>query len=553
MPPKRNIKERIIAALDRGRGRHWQRRRRRYLRWLDVAKQWAPWLNYEGYGAAARAAEAMDLREFTGRFTPPLWGILGIGAGFYDSASVMADDQKIAWLASSKNWRQIDNFVFNPNNGPHWRGIRVLGIGSYGLVGVWESVGIKTPSGKPYRVVVKQSRQSDPSLREESDILRDLSQTGSKNIAQVKALYHEEIEQGTSDWDRGDTNVSRICLEFCENGDVSQFLKSMHRLYSIKKPVPEELVWRFFECLARSLCAMAEGREDEAGQKWATEIGHFDIKPQNSKQWRLHVEIYLMTFNYLKFSLEATKQTTTDLIFLRQVAKCIYELMSHGITFRNNRVHIVVGRDDSIPITTFGRKLINLPGYSESLKLLVFHCLALDPTQRPTPRQLLEDTTRALRFIVQLGPQLNDPHFRDLKRTPSEGTSGQWSISKNIITPTHKVRAQRPTNTATSASPTDNGPVPRKMRRRAAQPTAQQNAPTDYAVKFYQKVVHPDPDQKLDSDADQNPTFGATDRDDVDDDGDILMDMFAAPQLAPAPLGPRFFPNFDPTLPQNQM
>ena len=51
-----------------------------------------------------------------------------------------------------------------------------------------------------------------------------------------------------------------------------------------KKPVPEEYIWLVWECLARGLCVLAYGNENLSGPRWLhPEIGHFDIKPNNSK------------------------------------------------------------------------------------------------------------------------------------------------------------------------------------------------------------------------------------------------------------------------------
>ena len=51
-------------------------------------------------------------------------------------------------------------------------------------------------------------------------------------------------------------------------------------------PLPELIIWHIWECLARGLCVLAHGNEELDGpnhKSWLRPIGHFDLKPDNSR------------------------------------------------------------------------------------------------------------------------------------------------------------------------------------------------------------------------------------------------------------------------------
>jgi hypothetical protein len=55
------------------------------------------------------------------------------------------------------------------------------------------------------------------------------------------------------------------------------------RVYGPDSPIPETIVWRVFECLAKGLLMLEKGIEDPTKAPWKLDpIGHFDIKPDNS-------------------------------------------------------------------------------------------------------------------------------------------------------------------------------------------------------------------------------------------------------------------------------
>lgn len=51
----------------------------------------------------------------------------------------------------------------------------------------------------------------------------------------------------------------------------------------MNSPIPEELIWHMFKCLALALAALAHGTEDMGVASWGKELVHFDIRPTNSE------------------------------------------------------------------------------------------------------------------------------------------------------------------------------------------------------------------------------------------------------------------------------
>jgi hypothetical protein len=101
--------------------------------------------------------------------------------------------------------------------------------------------------------------------------------------------------------------VSRIYLEYAPNGDLSQYLSctvgyatlasSLTKLTPPREQrrrddymLPEEVIWRIWECLVKALLVLEKGTEDpnwrrEEGTKapFHHPICHFDIKGGNGK------------------------------------------------------------------------------------------------------------------------------------------------------------------------------------------------------------------------------------------------------------------------------
>ncbi|KAH6674560.1 kinase-like domain-containing protein [Halenospora varia] len=595
-------REKAAALIQKSRVRHQRNRKQRYIGWLNNAKQFMPWLSRTAHDRMANAMKDLHIRTMTGRWTPPLWDVWDVGKIFFDSTTLMDENQKDNWLASSRGWADVTGF--EPGFRYKWRGTRLLGVGGYGIVGLWESTTglINSRTGKPAKIVVKQSGGPDKSLREESNLLKEIrDKTNTYHVVRLEAEYFEEVGQATSNWDRGDQLVSRIFLEFCENGDMSRFLKSMHELCSFKNPVPEEIVWRFFECMARWLCILQDGQEDANREVFWREISHFDVKPQNvliggneTDHTRFNINkiadfglaakipiiqtpqyhsmigargtrLYLPPEQYAPHKVPDRTLGSPGNVW--QVAKCIYELMSHGISFRKDRVHKVADRKGK-SIVTFGRKLVRVPGYSEKLKLLVFWCLALDPRERPTPRQLLYDTTMGLHVIMQKGVPAEDVLFPPRSRSNPKDTrvATGWSIVNKVLVPTPSIISPTPTpilklfpSVPSGAPPSPSPPPPQPptfvqpdnpfLRYPGDQPRPQPQPPapplfgpyppgflqtrtmegieSDPAMNYYNRLMYPEPNDKPDSGAEddhrmerQDPTKGI-----LSDDETYLIDI----------------------------
>jgi len=133
--------------------------------------------------------------------------------------------EEIAWLASEPRWA---NRV-----GAGYKGVRVLGAGAQGVVGLFERAEDSRTSG-PRRVVIKQacSRTNAiaiQSLRDECRFLYVLGRTNTKHILKMYKTVVMERALGTSlKYDIEFSDVARIFLEYCEYGDFNKFLKESY-------------------------------------------------------------------------------------------------------------------------------------------------------------------------------------------------------------------------------------------------------------------------------------------------------------------------------------
>lgn len=195
---------------------------------------------------------------------------------------ILSVKEQRAWLARSSQWPtiQANNYV----------GKRVLGAGTYGIVGAWELRG--NSATLPTIIVVKQvfGRNSMETLRVESKLLRDIMTSNTTHVVKLYKSFHKEGGSGSStskdplpsftengNWTR-DSRVGRIYMEYCPNGSLESSMKKVNGF------LPEEYVWRVLHCLATALVVLSHGNEDprEEGPTWASPIAHFDMKAANS-------------------------------------------------------------------------------------------------------------------------------------------------------------------------------------------------------------------------------------------------------------------------------
>jgi hypothetical protein len=118
------------------------------------------------------------------------------------------------------------------NLGLGWRGSKILGKGGFGVAGLWEYIG--NDPGQPIEyIVVKQSLKGVNSLRREAKILSILEPVRCPYIIRMYGKLFEEdrlnsTSRGTVNWKEGG-KISRIYLEYCNEGDLKGFITSLKR------------------------------------------------------------------------------------------------------------------------------------------------------------------------------------------------------------------------------------------------------------------------------------------------------------------------------------
>lgn len=191
------------------------------------------------------------------------------------------------WLASSTRWKD--------GVGTGWVGTKLLGTGSQGVAGLWELPAGVQPEKTTRKVVVKQAGPGAvEGLLREGGFLSLFAKAGIKHIVKMYRAVIEDKGQGTNEKFDRKKRVAKMFLEFCAGGDFSGFLTTMlsyvypsqipllwRYLLMAAVPMPEQLVWLIFECLALGLYAMEYGTESMNDTKWDKEIVHFDLKPEN--------------------------------------------------------------------------------------------------------------------------------------------------------------------------------------------------------------------------------------------------------------------------------
>ena len=195
------------------------------------------------------------------------------------------DSEREQWLASEPTWKH--------RLGEGWKGVKFLGRGNFGIVGLWRFIETSTTTNPPAikAVVVKQTCQdlglSQPvwggmTAFDEGNILKLLSATKTNHIIKQYGGIKAGEEYGTMDL------VIRLFLEYCPGGGLDRLIGGINepRLGVIE----EADIWEIFLCLVLGLIAMDRGTEDPEATPWlgfkhleqsATQICHFDIKPDN--------------------------------------------------------------------------------------------------------------------------------------------------------------------------------------------------------------------------------------------------------------------------------
>ncbi|KAM3083314.1 hypothetical protein ACMFMG_003968 [Clarireedia jacksonii] len=366
-------------------------------------------------------------------------------------------EQDRAWIHFSKNWASLAI-------GKDWVGRRYLGGGTYGIAALFEYVG-DNENVHPRQIVVKQEAGPSEALKQESRMLSRLMKYKSEHIIQIYRAYHRTFGQGTSSSDRRpsldpESDVSRIYLEYAANGDLSHYLRQSIGLqdeYPNGAYLPEEAIWRIWECLVKALLILEKGTEDP---NWRREKGsnedfhhpicHFDIKGANGHE-RINVHKLADFGLALPAPLTVAERRGREWIRVAQgrnswhspeqrypnhpnriisprsdiwnTAHLIYKAMCNNtdpgtVTFTVNL------RECGRRIKTMGRKMLVRRIYSRTLRENVLECLAFDPEDRPPAAILLRRIQAALRNYGDPANRHNPPEWPSPEGPDLRGEDG---------------------------------------------------------------------------------------------------------------------------------
>ncbi|RDW64065.1 hypothetical protein BP5796_10567 [Coleophoma crateriformis] len=316
-----------------------------------------------------------------------------------------------AWLNSEATWAH--------RLGSSWRGVRVLGSGSFGVAGLWQysASGRHASSTRMIKEVVVKQVDVDYERRStvEGLVLEYLSHLHCKHLVrQFGPLRRDRYD---------DREVVRIYLEYCPGGD----LQKMIRRRTGDRSIEEEHIWSVFYCLALGLSAMDRGSEEFGTSRGTdTELVHFDIKIDNIligyrdpdhpklpickiadfgeaqevlKDPQMHMEHYRRGAIALappenfrpdkRVHLNQPYHGTCSNIF--QVGMIIYQLMLKTRNYDRS-----VPRHASLSALTprlqggftHGIRVEQDTEYSDSLKALVMECMMREPLLRPRSEEL---------------------------------------------------------------------------------------------------------------------------------------------------------------------
>ncbi|KAH7416829.1 kinase-like domain-containing protein [Cadophora sp. MPI-SDFR-AT-0126] len=166
--------------------------------------------------------------------------------------------------------------------GKGWVSKKLLGRGTYGVVGHWTYQGPDRDTKSVKDIAVKQSiRMAYPSggfgLEWEAANLLELGKAKSQHIVRMYRHLYEEVGQRTNQYDMG--LVHRIFLEYCPGGDAWHWIREH---LTNNTTIHEEELWAIFHCLA--CLVMHHGSEvaDAPVPGWPRqEMVHYDLKLEN--------------------------------------------------------------------------------------------------------------------------------------------------------------------------------------------------------------------------------------------------------------------------------
>ncbi|KAM0154637.1 hypothetical protein ACHAPG_006325 [Botrytis cinerea] len=195
--------------------------------------------------------------------------------------------QAEAWSKLAETWKQWPEFEKT------WEGVRHLGKGGAASADLYRKIGPgKGTERMPEYVVIKQADGSDTDLLSESLLLQLFVDRNAPHILKIYRGYHEGealprniggmFDIGRENFKkRQKRRQSRIYLEFCENGDVENWMTS--HIENSGTILQEKDIWNIFECLARACIVLERGSENleaENERAWIP-MCHLDLKPAN--------------------------------------------------------------------------------------------------------------------------------------------------------------------------------------------------------------------------------------------------------------------------------
>ncbi|KAF7903107.1 hypothetical protein BELL_0368g00140 [Botrytis elliptica] len=366
--------------------------------------------------------------------------------------------QAEAWRKLAETWQQWPEFEKT------WEGVRHLGKGGAGSADLYRKIGSqKGTDAMPEYIVVKQADGSDKDLLSESMLLQLFVDRDTSHVLKIYQGYHEGevvphniggmFDIGRENFKRRQKRCqSRIYLEFCEKGDVENWMTN--QIEKSGTVLQEKDIWNIFECLARACIVLERGTENleaENDRDWIP-ICHLDLKPANiliGDKDEIHdIDIFKMgdfglashvpsnpqdpgwlehVANNLTLGWGAPEQffpqmqnrlySTPANVF--GVAAIVYFLMTkQQVRIGQDMAYVGFPSSDSdstialqTPVLTCGRSLLDDPTikssgiYSKSLIRTLLQCLAYSPHERMTAKQLLDVCTTGRFLCKNMGEQ----------------------------------------------------------------------------------------------------------------------------------------------------
>ncbi|KAH6669505.1 kinase-like domain-containing protein [Halenospora varia] len=415
-------------------------------------------------------------------------------------------------------------------NAARWRGVKILGRGTYGRAGLWQYDGPFEHNVSPGKLVVKMQSAAQVTAHkpnQEARIHARLSDTKSQHI--VRLLAPPRMNK-------------RLVMEFCPNGTLFDL---MFKRIADERHFTEWTLWNFFDCLVDGCAVMEFGAElvmngDRAeesersitkGRKklgnWS-KVLHFDYKDANlllgdmevmthpstpiikvgdfgmskrpwqwqidDSEWREYTRHFgsLGSFppkqfserwEYANWEHDPWIKSYGSHSHVWAIGLTMWQLATLSFLFEGNETpsfqfpnnRTIMGAPPKGP--TFGEDLTPHDSYpySEGLKDTIFECLYENPSHRPT---LIDLKSRIRRFLlgwtaahgVGTGQEGGDTFAHDEPEDSSEDSSSDDDTVGDDDS--NHDRSDYSGNSSSSSSAFDSPPPPGPRPRRVVEARA---------------------------------------------------------------------------------